>query len=197
MRAPTEFELKQLAHLYDPAKAHEYYEKHKKLTGRKKVTQLNQEREKASAKPSTKPIPGVKAPQKNTPAKAKQRKELQARIQNLEKKLQLLKTLIRKREREEHADDRKSKAKKERAAKERDKPKSAAEKAKAARDNEKYRDKHKQELKNKAKDSSSKSGGSTASKSKNSKGPSTSDLKALSAKVEGQIAVAKVKLAAL
>jgi hypothetical protein len=39
MRAPTEFEIQQLLHVavgYDPTKAHDYYEKHKHLKGRRR-----------------------------------------------------------------------------------------------------------------------------------------------------------------
>lgn len=130
-------------------------------------------------------------------ARAKQRKELQGQVQNLENKLQKLEALIKERTHEEASVDRKSKAKKERSAKEQDKPKSAADKAQAARENEKYRDKHKQELKSKAKSDSSKSGGSSSKSKSSSSKHSVSELNSLAKKVRGQIAVAKQKIAAL
>lgn len=182
MRAPTEYELQHLGELYDPAKAHKYYEEHKHLKGRKKgSTQLPS----GSAPPQQK-IGGVKA---------QQRKELQASIKALSDRLVKLEALIKKRAHEEASDNRKAKAKKERAAKEQNKPKTAAEKAKAARESEKYRKQHKQELKNKAKKDSGKSGGKD--KKGSNKKHSVSELKSLATKVKGQIAVAKQKLAAL
>jgi Tfp pilus assembly protein FimV len=190
MRTPTESELQHLmgavTKVYDPVKAHEYYEKHKKLKGRKRGTS-----QPAASSRTGRHVPGA--------AKARQRKELQARIQNLSKKLAELEDLIKKKEHAEASENRKAKAKKERAAKEANKPKTAAEKAKAARENKKFRDKHKQELKTKAKQASNKSGGSS-SKTKASgskKAASVSELKSLATKVRGQIAVAKQKLAAL
>jgi hypothetical protein len=197
MRTPSEFELQHiLGAIYDPVKAHEYYEKHKKLKGRKKGSA--QPRPNRNAGTGKIPTGFAKSNAKrHESAKAKQKKELAARIQSLSKKLNELEALIRKKEHEEKADNRKSKAKKERAAKEKDKPKTAAEKAKAARENEKYRDKHKQGLKNKAKKAASKSGGSSSSKNKPAAKASVSELKVLATKVKGQIAVAKQKLAAL
>lgn len=182
MRIPVDTELRHIMPGYDPKKAHDYYEQHKHLTGRKK----------GKIKPE--PLPGSHKI-KLSAAKVKQRVELQARIQTLEKRLQELQDLIRKKEHEEASDDRKSKAKKERAAKDKDKPKTAAEKSKAARENEKYRDKHKQEIK--SKESSGKSGGESAKTKSKSSSETVSDLKALATKVKGQIAVAKQKLAAL
>jgi hypothetical protein len=185
LRTPTEYELQHLAEpFYDPVKAHEYYEKHKKLKGRQKGS---------AEEPSSS---GRTQQQISQGAKAAQRKELQTRIKALSEKLNKLEALIKKREHEEASEDRKSKAKKERSAKEKDKPKSAAEKAEAARDSEKYRDKHKQELKNKDK-KDGKSGGGDSKKESKTKKHSVSELKSLATKVKGQIAVAKQKLAAL
>jgi hypothetical protein len=184
LRTPTEIELRHLAGNYDPVEAHKYYEEHKKLKGRKKGS--------AEEPPSS----GRTRQQIAQGAKAAQRKELQARIQALSKKLGELEALIKKREHEEASEDRKSKAKKERSAKEKDKPKTAAEKADAARESEKYRKEHKQELKNKSKDRA-KSGGGDSKKGSKTKKHSVSELKSLATKVKGQIAVAKQKLAAL
>jgi len=188
MLTPTEEELHELLHValgYDPVKAHEYYLRTRKLKGRQPGSGKQPEGfAKANAN-------------RHDSAKAKQKKELAARIQSLSAKLSKLEALIRKREHEAASEDRKGKAKKERAAKEKDKPKSAADKAKAARENEKYRKKHHQQLKTKAKQASNKSGGGSSSKDKKSTKHSVSELKALATKVRGQIAVAKQKLAAL
>lgn len=185
---PTEQELEDLFHAaigYDPAKAHQYYEEHKKLKGRRRG---------AADDPRT----GKTREEIAANSKAKQKKELAAKIEALSERLNKLEALIKKREHEEASEDRKGKAKKERAAKEADKPKSAAEKAAAARESEKYRKEHKQELKNKAK-ASDKSGGGSSGKKKDGKAKkhSTSELRSLATKVKGQIAVAKQKLAAL
>ena len=184
LRTPTDLEREQLLHAYDPQKAHEYYLRTRKLKGR---NHGSGEQPEGFARANAR---------RHESAKAKQKRELQARIQSLSEKLSKLETLIREKEHEAASEDRKSKAKKERAAKEKDKPKTAAEKAKAARENEKYRDKHKQELKTKAKQAS-KSGGGSSKKTAVSKSTSLTDLKALATKVKGQIAVAKQKLAAL
>jgi hypothetical protein len=188
MLTPTETDLQHLMAGYDPVKAHEYYELHKKLKGRQPGS-------------GEQPAGFAKAnAQRHEGAKAKQKRELAARIKSLSAKLSALEAKIREMEHKEASENRKSKAKKERSAKEKDKPKTAAEKAKAARDAEKYRDKHKQEIKTKAKEASNTSGGGSSSKDKKksgSKSASLSDLKALATKVRGQIAVAKQKLAAL
>lgn len=182
MKTPTEFELQHMVAGYDPAKAHDYYERHKHLTGRKPGHGRDSSRRTSGGR------------QVANSAKAKQRKALSDRIQTLTKKLHALEAHIAKREHEEKAENRKSKAKKERAAKEKDKPKSAAEKAKTARENKQYRDKHKQSLKSKAKkDDKSNGGKDSKKKSKHS----ISELKSLATKVKGMIAVAKQKLAAL
>lgn len=190
MRTPTEYDIQQLLHAaigYDPAKAHEYYLRTRKLKGRRTGAG---EQPAGFAKANAK---------RHDSAKAKQKQELAARIQSLSKKLSQLEAKIREMEHKAASEDRKGKAKKERAAKEKDKPKTVAEKRKAARESAKFRDKHKQQLKTKAKEASSKAGGggSSGKKKAGSKKHSLSDLKALATKVRGQIAVAKQKLAAL
>jgi hypothetical protein len=204
MQTPTEFELQHLLARdpgYDPAKAHAYYERHKHLKGRRKGATQRPLKPRPRAAVALKGRKNAQRPRSTraheSPAKARQRKELSARIESLSKKLQQLEALIRKKEHEAQAEDRKGKAKKERAAKEKAKPKSAAEKAKAARENKQFRDKHKQELKTKAKKQDAhKSGGSSKTKKLTAKSP-VSELKVLATKVKGQIAVAKQKLAAL
>lgn len=107
MRTPTQHEL---MHLYDPVKAHMYYEKYKPKSQSIAITI------------------------RHAGSKDEQRQELETRIQSLSEKLPKLEALITKRENEEDGENRKAKAKKERAAKDKDKPTTAAEKAKAARD---------------------------------------------------------------
>jgi len=205
MRTPTEFQLEQLAHVYDPAYSRQYYLRTRELKGRKKGSAKTHVYEDGSRSTEAEfrkktmwrdPRTGKTAEQIHRDAVAKQKKEIGEQIDRLQGKLGKLEALIRKKIREENSEDRESKAKKERARKEADKPKTAAEKAEAARENEKYRDKNQQKLKNKAK-SDSKSDDSPAKTSKSSKGASVSDLKALATKVKGKIAVAKQKLAAL
>jgi len=175
MRIPIETELRHLAPGYDPTKAREYYLRTRKLKGQQRGSSEDPRTGKTRA--------GIASN-----AQVTQRKELGARIQSLSKKLQELEAKIREKEQAEANENRKGKAKKERAAKERDKPKSAAEKAKAVRENE---------MKHKAKEASSKSGGGSSSKKSGLKTSSVSELKTLATKVKGQIAVAKQKLAAL
>lgn len=197
MRTPTEYEIENLLHYavgYDPVAAKKYYEEHKHLKGRRRGTAqpTTSVRRGSASDPRT----GKTREEIARNARTRQRKELSDSINALSDRLNKLEALIKKREAEEKSTDRKSKAKKERAAKEKDKPKTAAEKAKAARESEKYRDQHKQELKNKSGDK--KSGGSSSGSKKKAGGKhSVSELRSLATKVRGQIAVAKQKLAAL
>lgn len=195
MRTPTEFEL-QHAVVYDPVKAHEYYERTKKLKGRRR--RRSDPPIQVVRRSATRPVQVGRRPpgQESRDAKIRQRQELKTRIQSLERKLKLLEIKIQEREHEEAREDRKGTAKKERARKEREKPTTAAEKAKKARESEKYRKKHRQELKSK-RDSGKSGGGSTDKKTAGAKTESASQLKVLATKVKGQIAVAKQKLAAL
>jgi|1185.fasta_scaffold68120_2 hypothetical protein len=186
MQIPTDFELQHLMAGYDPAKAHDYYEKHKHLTGRQRGSKPAD----SSARSRSSPLGLVKVQQKH---------DLKAHIQTLELKLHNLEQLIQKKEAVLKRDQAtaKSKAKKERAAKDKNKPQTAAEKAKAARDSKQYRRKHSQELKTKAKqDSHTSGGGSGKAKNKVSEKP-IAELKALATRVKGQLAIAKQKLAAL
>jgi len=167
---------------YDPAKAHAYYLRTRKLKGRNK----------GSAKPAA---AGLGRPAGDSRARARKKQELAQRIGNLEKKLQKLEALIRKKETEAKQAARKGAADKRKAAKEAAKPDTAAEKAEKARDSKKYRDKNQSKLASKA----GKSGGGAK---KGSKEPTTSessvaDLKKLATKVKGQIATAKTRLRSL
>lgn len=198
MRTPTEYELQHLlTGIYDPLKAHEYYERTKKLKGRQRGSTSSPTSRRSGS--SQDPRTGFTREQIHLQAKARQRGEIKAAIGRMEKKLKAVEALLRKKEHEAAAEDRKGKAKKERAAKDRDKPKTAAEKAEAARDSKKYRDKNQQKLDSKANEASTKSGGGKSSdkKKSGSKKASIADLKALVTKYKGMIAVAKQKLAAL
>lgn len=124
MRAP-EPEVFQdwVAHVYDPAKAHTYYDAHKKLKGRRRGS--------GDPPPSGSGVAKTNAPPRNS-ARAAQKKELSSRIQLLSVKLVLLDSLIQKRENDTPSGDPKAKAKKERAAKEKNKPKELKHEVKAA-----------------------------------------------------------------
>lgn len=196
MRPPTPEEL---AHIYDPVYARQYYLRTRKLKGRRKASKPPAAGGLAGAiaevgGPGRKPDPSVRA---------RQRRELAARIANLEQKLQKLETLIRKKETEEKQAAQKSAAKKERAAKEAAKPDTAAEKAKKAREAKQYRAKNQQKIKSKADKPDSKSGGgskagsSTDKKAAKPSAQSVGDLKKLATKVRGQIATAKTRLRSL
>lgn len=208
MKAPTELEIERLLQhaFYDPQKAHEYYLRTRELKGRKKANPKVHVYEDGSTdtiavynkKRGIDPRTGKTRQEIAKNAKAKQKKELQERIGRLGDRLNKLEALIKKREHEEASEDRKGKARKERAAKDRDKPKTAAEKAEDAREAKKYRDKHKQELKSESKKADGKSGGGSSKKgASKSKKHSVTELKTLATKVKGQLAVAKQKLAAL
>jgi hypothetical protein len=183
MRLPsTDLEHDQLAHLYDPVKAHEYYEKHKHLKGRRKGSGQQPRRVRGQ----------------HNSAKAKQKQELQANITGLQKKLNELEKLIQIKEAALKRSQSSAKSNANKNAKAKGNKKTAAEKAKAARDAKKYRHKHRQSLKTKAKQASTKSGGGSSKKvAANPKKASIAELKSLATKVRGQLAVAKQKLAAL
>jgi hypothetical protein len=198
MKTPTEHEIEQLMHFYDPVKAHEYYIRTRKLKGRK--TGLG-DIAKGVTKTSSSgrdPRRGKTRKQISKDARAKQRKELSQAIDNLEDRLRKLEQRIKKEESKEASENRKGKAKKERAAKENTKPKSVAEKSKESREARKYRDKNQQKLKTNAKKDGKSGGGSSKGKGKTAaKKRSVSELKTLATKVRGQISIAKAKLAAL
>lgn len=143
MRLPDGSILMHAGQPYDPKKAHDYYEKHKHLKGRKKgVTDI-------LAKSGNRVLTA------NNPKLQKQKADVAARVGVLQKKLALLQTELKKRM---------SEAKK--AGREAKKPDTAAEKSGKARDAKKYRDKNKQKLKNQAKKSGGSSKGSSPKKPK-------------------------------
>ncbi|HYQ97974.1 MAG TPA: hypothetical protein VEO92_06370, partial [Candidatus Nitrosocosmicus sp.] len=169
MKTPTEFEVQELMHRadYDPVKAREYYLRTRKLKGRKKSSQdeptgilgralarIPKDLPKGPKGPD--PRKGKTKQQIHKDARARQRKELSDQIQGMERRLNKLEALFKEREHEEASEDRKGKAKKERAAKEADKPKTAAEKAEAARESKKDRAKNQQKLKSDRKKDSDK-----------------------------------------
>lgn len=158
---------------YDPAKAHAYYLKVRQLKGRKP----------GLGKPSSanlrlvKPTFNVKTREgitvKLTAEQLKIQKELtDKRVTSIKKKLHLLNAELKKR----MAEARKS----EREAK---KAPTAAEKSKAARDSAQYRDKHKQQLKNKGKRA-------TAEPKSDSKPDTVAELKKTIADVQKSLAAA-------
>lgn len=167
MRLPNGEVIRHAGEAYDPAKAHEYYMRTRKLKGRKK----------GSGDDPTSPRVPAQDPQAR-------KQQLAQRIENLEGKLTKLNVLIREK-----------KAALKRSQKEQAKPDTAAEKADKARDAKKYRDKHKQELKTKAKRERGKGGG--GDKKTDDSDKSIKELESLAIKVKGQLAVAKQRLRAL
>jgi len=171
---------------YDPQKAHEYYMRIRKLKGRQKGAQ-----QPPPAQPQGRRPKGVLSPRE------KQKVELKQNIQTLGLKLHNLEQLIQKKEAILKQDQAQAKSKANKNSKAKgDKP---VDKAKARSDAKKYRQSHKQSLKNKAKQSRSKGGGQSHKdhKPKPDSKKSIADLKALATKVKGQLAIAKQKLAAL
>lgn len=147
MRLPDGTTLMHAGQPYDPAKAHDYYLRTRKLKGRKK-----------GAAPTTgKPVPGAKGvkpvqkKKKSDPAEiTKLKAHTAARVAVLKKKLHQLQTELKKRM-----------AEAEKSAK---KKPTAADKHAKARDAKQYRDKHKQQLKTKAKKAAGSGGGSSKPK---------------------------------
>lgn len=137
---------------YDPRKAHEYYLRTRNLKGRKRsfLEPTKGKQTRLGKRPSgratyTINVGGGKTA-KLTARQLKEQKIYAAeRVTAIKKKLSRLNRELK---------DRIAEAKK--AEMEANKPKSASEKAEAARESEKYRDKHKQELKNKGKKAAAK-----------------------------------------
>lgn len=204
MKAPTELELNRLTHMYDANYARQYYLRTRKLKGRNKGSgeSENARQQRSALKKADPnwrdPRTGKSMDQIMKEARAKARTRITEQVGHLEDRLKKIEAKIKEKEREAASEDRKGKAKKERARKEAEKPKTAAEKAEAARENEKYRDKHKQELKSKSKkDKSSTPDKPSEDKKSSGGGVAIAELKTLATKVKGKIAVAKQKLAAL
>lgn len=151
MRLPDGTTLMHAGQPYDPAKAHDYYLRTRKLKGRKKGATSPTGGKAAPGAVGGKPV----RKKKSDPAEiAKLKAHTAARVAVLKKKLHELQTELKKRM-----------AEAEKSAKKADKKPTAADKHAQARDAKKYRDKHKQELKTKAKAASS-GGGSSKSKAK-------------------------------
>lgn len=198
MKTPTETQMSHmLGALYDPQKAHEYYLRTRKLKGRKKgaapppVTDGSRQ---------TKQVhPPHRKPKGQLSPREQQKVALKQSIQGLEIKLHNLEALIKKKEATLANDQQLAKSKANQNAKSKgNKPQTAADKARASK---KYRDAHKQQLKNKAKQGQHKQHKGQAHKKghtdpkKNKQ--SIASLKALATKIKGQLALAKQKLAAL
>jgi hypothetical protein len=186
MKQPTDDEIERLLMhwgTYNPIQAHQYYEQHKHLKGRKKGQgHVTSARRNAAHHPN------------RNSARHKQKIHLQNRIENLQSKLGQLEAMIHKKEAILRKDQAHAKGK---AHKKKDTPKTAAQKAKAARENKKYRQKHHSQLKAKAKQAGKGGGGHKSGTGQKTSQKSIAELKALATKVRGQIAVAKQKLAAL
>lgn len=165
---------------YDPVKAHEYYERTKKLKGRKKGGAKPPTKQRDSIAPLRSPRFQVKTAKGTTTLSAKQLAEQKAyaakRVTDIKKKLAKLETELKKRMAEAR--------KKEREAK---KPDSAAEKAEKARDSEKYRDKNQQKIANKSKSEGS------STKSKSTKSDSVESLKKTIGTVQKSLKAAVAK----
>lgn len=161
---------------YDPAKAHEYYLRTRKLKGRDAGQGFDPVKS-GSAAPRDKAVSATNSAQKQA---------LAARISDLETKLRKLESKARK-----------ANAEAKKAAKEAAKPDSKADKSKKAREAKKYRKKNQQKIATKAKTAAGKSGGGSKSSSSSSKSSSGDDLKTKITKIKGQLAVAKSKLRAL
>lgn len=194
MQTPTEFELQHLLGAYDPIKAHEYYLRNRELKGRQPGSSDTPRMGNTRARGED-PRTGKTKEQIHKNARTRQRQELTKQIQGMEQRLAKLEALIKKRTHEEASEDRKGKAKKERAAKEADKPKTAAEKAEAARESKKNRAKHQQREKNRDKESDKKDGKKDGKKKSGKH--TVAELKVRVQQVKGQIQAAKQKLAAL
>jgi hypothetical protein len=179
MRLPNGEVLMHGSQPYDPVKAHEYYEKHKKLKGRdKKVGELP-----AKGAPGGLGKPATATKKADPAAKAAARQAAVERVNSIKAKLTELNGRLKR-----------ALAKAESGGKKSGHT-TAAEKSEAARDSKKYRDTHKQELKNKARRSSD--------DKKSSRKPSDDNdavvesLKAQISEVKGRLTAAVEKLRSL
>jgi chromosome segregation ATPase len=168
----------ELGHAYDPRKAHEYYMRVRKLHPRQKGL-------------AAQPVASLGKVAKTGLTGPKLRKQQQAaahRVATLQKKLSELNKALK---------DKMAEAKKE--EQDANKKPTAADKAKTAREAKKYRDTHKTELKNKAKQAAAKSGGSSTSTStpKKSAADQVKDIKAAITTVQNALTAAKAQQRAL
>lgn len=190
-------EMVHLAVGYDSAKAHAYYERTKKLKGRKK----GQAQPSGGIGSSLARIGGAQV--KPGAAKAAARRKVAEQVYNLQQRLNKLQAELKKRMAAEASDARKSKAEKTKSAKDAAKPETAAEKRDAAKASKKYRDKNQQKVAAKESKTADKgSGGSGGQSGKGSKpeAPKTSsvaDLKVTISKVKTQLTAAKARQRAL
>lgn len=202
MKQPTDFQLSQLTHIYDPVQAHEYYMRKRHLKGRRK----------GSAPPPVQanPAKGQKTPPPHRKAKGalspreQQKTQLKTHIDALQNRLVSLEKLIKQKE-ATLANDHllaKQKANKNQKGKAKG-PKTAAQKAAHKQKSKQYQQTHKQQLKLKAQQRKAAGGGAGGAKgakagaNKPDAKKSIAELKALATKVKGLIAVAQAKLAAL
>lgn len=186
MKLPDGTTLMHAGAPYDPKKAHDYYERTKKLKGRAPSASkppagpsgLGARSSFAKAKPQKTQVKDL-SPQ--------QKKELQAYAAQKVKEAQQKVTELNKKLKEKMAEAKKAEA-------DAKKPKTASEKAEAARESKKYRDKHETTVKAKAK---AKRDADKASGKDTSSSDSVEGLKKQIATAEKALATAKAKAKAL
>jgi len=133
---------------YDPRKAHEYYLRTRHLKGRKKAAPQFPTGKQGRPKATSFTVKTANGAVKLNPKQyAEQKAYAAARVASIGAKLQKLEEELRKKMSEARKSERKSKQAATKAAK----PDTAAEKSAKARESKQYRDKHKTELKTKAK----------------------------------------------
>lgn len=205
MKPPTDFQISQLAHFYDPAKAHEYYMRIRKLKGRKKGS---------APPPPTNPAQGQKVLPPHRKAKGaktpreQQKVKLKSHIDALQTRLVRLEKLIKQKEATLAKDQVLNKSKANQNKKAKSKLSATQKSAHKKQQSKQYQQTHKQQLKLKAQQRNAATGGAAGTKgAKGTKAKagatkpdakkSIAELKALATKVKGLIAVAQAKLAAL
>ena len=201
MKQPTDFQLSQLAHIYDPIKAHEYYVRKRHLKGRRKGS--------APSPPGQVPAQGQKVLPPHRKAKGsktpreQQKVKLKAHIDALQARLVKLEKLIKQKEATLAKDQLLNKGKAKQNQKGKAKLSAAQKSAHKKQQSKQYQQTHKQQLKLKAQQKKAAGGGGSTkgAKAKGAHKPdekkSIAELKALATKVRGLIAVANSKLAAL
>lgn len=143
MKLPDGTTLMHGSRPYDPAKAHEYYIRTRKLKGRKKASQQPAHTRGSQlfrSDPTYTVTVGGKTSRLTAPQLKEQKANAAKRVSSIKKKLAKLNAELKKRVAEAKRAERESK-----------KPDSAAEKSEAARDAKKYRDKNQQKLATKGK----------------------------------------------
>lgn len=181
-------ETKPLLHIYDPVQAHQYYERTKKLKGRKKG------KGDAAAKSVLSKVGSVPANRNKQREIAAKKQRLDGQISTLRDRLSKLNAELKKR----MAAAKKGEAKARTAAKEAAKPDTAAEKREAAEKSKDWRAKNQQAVKNQNAQRSAKAKASSGdSKTKAGGSDSVEDLKTTIGKVRDQLTAAVARRRAL